>query len=169
MASQNNKSEIAGLTKITMADIGLDKPTVQAIVEQMKGKETAIARIVGQAVNMKSGSTDKGDYVKFIGLFQATNYLQPEVDYRSGTCILPNVASGNLEGMLGSARAEVKGDVEGGGAAVVFGFEITAKGDKEAAVGYVYGVRSLIKGKDPLEKLLAELPAIPALKLLAKK
>jgi len=169
MASQNNKPEIAGLTKITLADIGLDKPVVQAVVEQQKGKETAICRIVGQATGMKAGSTDKGDYVKFTGLFQATNYLHPEVDYRSGKCIMPNVASGMLEGMLGNAQSEIKGDAEGGGAAVVFAFEITAKGDPTAAVGYVYGIRSLIKGKDPLEKLFAELPAIPVLKLLGKK
>jgi hypothetical protein len=172
MVSQNEtKNEIAGLTKITVSDIGLDKPVLVKLCEQQKGKETPICRIVGQAVNMKAGTTDKGDYVRFVGLFQATNYLTPEIDYRSGNLILPNVASGMLEGLLGSAKAEIVADEKGesaSGAAVVFGFEITVKGDPTAATGYVFGVRSLIKGKDPLEKLLAELPAIPQVKLLKK-
>lgn len=173
MASQNNaKEEVAGLTKITVADIGLDKPVLVKVAEKAKGKETAICRIVGQAVNMKPGTTDKGDYVRFVGLFAARNYLTPGVDYRSGNLILPNVASGMLEGLLGAAMAELKGGEEdkekASGAAVVFGFEMTVKGDPTAATGYVFGVRTLIKGKDPLEKMLAELPPIPELKLLSK-
>jgi len=169
MASNNQKSEIAGLMKITVSEIGLEKPVLQGLVEQCKGKETAFCRIVGQATGMKSGTTDKGEYVKFSGLFQATNYLHPEIDYRSGKLILPPVASGTLEGMLGSAQAEIKGAEGASGAAVVFAFELTVKGDTTAAVGYVFGMRSLVKGKDPLEKLFAELPAIPVLKLLSKK
>lgn len=169
MASNNQKSEVAGLMKITVAEIGLDKPVLQSIVEQSKGKETAVCRIVGQATGMKAGSTQMGEYVKFSGLFQATNYLTPEIDYRSGKLILPPVASGSLEGMLGSAQAEVKGSEGATGGAVVFGFEITVKGDATAAVGYVFGVRSLLKGKDPLEKLFAELPPVPSLKMISKK
>lgn len=166
----NSKNEqLAGLSKITVNSIGLEKPVLVKICEQQKGKETPVCRIVGQATDMKAGSTEKGDYTRFVGLFQATNYLNPEIDYRSGNLILPNVAAGMLEGMLGSARAEFQDSgKEGGGAAVVFGFEIIVKGDPTAATGYVFGVRSLIKGKDPLAKLLAELPPVPALKLLKK-
>lgn len=169
MASNNQKSEIAGLNKITVAEIGLEKPVLLGLVEQTKGKETAFCRIVGQATGMKSGTSKLGDYVKFSGLFQASNYLTPEIDYRSSKLILPQVASGTLEGMLGSALAEIKGPEGASGAAVVFAFELTVKGDATSAVGYVFGMRSLVKGKDPLEKLFEQLPPVPSLKMISKK
>lgn len=163
MASQN-KSDFIGITKITVGNIGLDKPIIVKIVEKAKGKPIGICRVVGQAVKMKPGSTDKGEYVKFIGLFAAQNYVDGQ-EYRSGNLILPNVCSGTLEGLLGSAQAKTK-DGEGA-AAVVFGYEIIAVGDPKAATGYVFSMKSLVQGEDPLAEMLAKLPPCPAVKLLA--
>lgn len=165
MTSQNNKGSFIGITKITLANIGLDKATIVKIVEKAKGNPTPICRIVGQAVNMKVGSTEKGDYVTFIGLFAANNYIEGGQEYRSGKLILPNVCSGNLEGLLGSAQANSK---EGEGAAVVFGYEIICKGEPSAATGYVFSMKSLVQGEDPLVDVIAKLPPMPVAKLLPK-
>ena len=161
MTSQT-KDNFIGITKITVANIGLDKPTLQKIAERAKGKPAPICRIVGQTTNMKAGDTKMGDYVKFIGLFSATNYVDGQ-EYRSGNLILPNVCSGTLEGLLGSAQANSEKDSV---AAVVFGYEILVKADAQSAVGYVFSMASLVQGEDPLAKMLAELPPIPKTKLL---
>jgi len=163
MPSQNKESNFIGITKITVGNIGLEKPVIVKIVEKAKGKPTPICRIIGQAVKMKAGETDKGDYVKFTGLFSATNYVDGQ-EYRSGNLILPNVCSGTLEGLLGSAQANLKeGET---GAAVVFGYELLAKGDAQAATGYVFSMKSLVQGEDPLAGILENLPPIPTKQLL---
>jgi hypothetical protein len=159
----DSKPNFIGITKITVGNIGLDKPTLQAIVEKAKGKPTPICRVVGQVISMKTGSNEKSEWVTFTGLIAATNYATGE-DYRSGNLILPNVCSGTLEGLLGSALA--KGE-EKSGAAVVFGYEILVKGEPSAATGYVFQMKSIVQGEDPLAEMLAKLPPVPKTKLLA--
>ena len=174
MTSNNKAANFIGITKITIANIGLDKATLLAIVEKSKGKVRPICRIVGQTVkktdkftarqNNNTGELEKTPYTVFNGLFSATNYVDGQ-EYRSGNLILPNVCSGTLEGLLGSALANSKESDKG--VAVVFGYEIMVKGDPDSATGYVFAMTSLIQGQDPLAEMLAKLPPIPSTKLLA--
>ena len=164
--TEEEKSLFIGLTKITAKDIGLDRNVLRKIGEKSKGEVVPVARIFGQAQSMKSGETDKGEYVKFHGLFIADCYVD-KLTYRASQLILPPVANGMLEGAMGMALANTQGE-EGkpGYVAVQFAYEIMIKGDPDSVTGYVYSARSLITGDDPLEKLLEKLGDIPDIKLL---
>jgi hypothetical protein len=164
MESNNKKTapNFTGISKLTIANIGLTKDVLVKIAEQAKGKAVAIARIVGQTHAMKTGETSKGEYVEFAGMFHADNYHDGEA-YRSAKLILPSICSGALEAVLAQAK---NGKKEGEVSSVVFGYEVMVKADTKSAVGYVFTMGTLIQGNDPLSDLLAELPAIPKVKLL---
>ena len=167
--NQVKKSSFIGVTKITLANIGLDKKTLIGIVEKSKGKMVPVARILGMASAMKTGETDKGEYVTFKGKFAANNYYEKDKvtgqaqEYRSGNLILPNVCSGLLEGLVSTAENNQEENAAFG---VVFGYEILAKADEKAATGYVFSMASLYAGDDPLGDVFDKLPPLPAVKLL---
>lgn len=140
--------------KLSTAGIGLDKKTLLGVVAKAKGKAVPVCRFVGQASDMQPGEGQNGTWLKFKGLFAGINYLTGE-EIRSGACFLPTIVSDMVEGMVAKAKGE------DGTGAVAFAFEITVKADATAAVGYVFGANSLVKGDDPLAALMNDLPALP--------
>jgi len=158
-----NNSKFVGVKTLTVGNMGLDKVTLRKIAEKSKNKNVPVARFIGQINSMKSGATDMGEYVKFSGLVQGVNYATGE-EYRSGTLIMPEVASKMLEGLLATTQANAS---ENTPVAVVFAYEVTVKYDKDSATEYAYSFTSLTDGEDPLAELIAKLPPIPKVKLLS--
>lgn len=110
----------------------------------------AIVRIVGIATRLVTGESDYGPWVKFKGNFKATNLLTGE-EFRSGSCLMPEVASDLVEGaMCGEG-------VDG----VNFAFDILLVPDDSSATGYVYQAEPLIDytESDPLALLESQVAA----------
>ena len=112
-----------------------------------------LMQVVGQANSFGTGSTDKGEWTKLIGAFQAIN-LETGEAYRSGTCFLPNVALDLVMGQL--KMAETK--------AVSFGFKIGIVRDESSATNYVYVADPIyeVMEHDPLAPLLEKMKGTDA-------
>lgn len=118
------------------------------------GPAIPLLQIVGIARDYKVTMTDKGESLKFIGQFKATNLQTGEI-FHSGACYLPGAAPDAIYGALGT-----QGDRE-----VAFGFRVLAHFDESAIAKYVYDVESLmpLAENDPLALLEKTFSAPPAL------
>lgn len=118
-------------------------------VSRASGEQT-LFRVLGRAVETKTGNSDFGSFTKFIGDFRATVKETGEI-FQSSALFLPS----SITGILASA---VAGAGVGG---VEFAFDIGVK-PADSAVGYEYTIKTLIetpKDQDPLAKLLAQVEA----------
>ena len=115
-----------------------------------KGKVDWIMQVVGVAIGVKKGETDKGPWYAFTGSFQATDLKTGKV-FRSGLCFMPEVV-GNL--LLAQVLTETVKAVE-------FGFNIGVKGDESSVTGYIYVGEPILSlsENDPVDALLLKLPA----------
>ena len=150
--SETNTDEKNGgiIRKITVKEIG-GKPTLEKIVEK---KNYPIMHVWGRANRVKTGSSDFGEFVKLLGMFEAVN-LETGVVSRAPVCILPEPANGMI-------AAQLQGDEPA--AEVAFALEIGVKRDESSSVGYKYWTRELVKASDadPLADLRSKVKALEA-------
>lgn len=97
------------------------------------GPEMPLMEIVGICRDYSVVATDKGESLKFVGQFKATNLETGEI-FVSGACFLPGALPDMLYGAIGPNR---ESDVQ-------FAFRISAHYDESAITKYVYDVESLI-------------------------
>lgn len=114
-------------------------------------------RVIGSAHGVKTGSSDFGPFVAFLGSFEATRYDTGET-FVGGQCFVPKAVEDML---LASLHAGKKKDENSG---IEFGIEIGLK-LSDTAIGYEFTVTNLIKTKnaDPLAALRAQLKPLPRL------
>ena len=134
--------------KITIKEVFGDKNAVKALAEKAKGKVAGLFNVIGVVDGVKPGSTDKGDYIRLIGTFEATNLETGEV-FQSGAAILPNFLSDGIGAAMMKPNAS----------AVQFALTVGAKTDEKSVTGYVYTGENLLPPSEhsPLVMLKSEL------------
>lgn len=146
------------LRKITIATC-LAAPSMELLARLEKkgqGSRADVLDVIGIATKFKPGTSDKGEYVKFIGQFQAKN-LETGDEFISGAAIFPKMIEESLWGVMGQEVTNVR-----------FGYRIGVKYDRDAATKYVYVATPLTKPaeNDALKLLAAEIAdtikALPA-------
>ena len=147
------------LRKITLKAVGLTVKAVQQKTAPLEdGEQCALVRVVGITTDVQTGQTDKGEFVRLIGEFQAVNLLTGK-RFASGQCILPSFIAVSIAGAL-----KVSPEVE-------FALEIGAKADEASVTGYQYTVRPLIETESNtrLSQLLSKSKALelPAPEMMA--
>lgn len=150
------------IRKITVRDV-MGADFIADLAEHVKpghGKTAWLVRIIGVANKAKPGMTDKGEYVKFVGDFEATNLVTGE-EMHSAACILPQFIGEQIWGAMNSDGTEKMS---------TFAFDIGAHYDASSVTKYVYDVKALIapKSNSLLAELKASVPAIRALPAPAK-
>lgn len=123
-------------------------------------KQVDLFAVYGVATGTKTGSSNFGDWLAFIGDFEGVDIATGEVS-RSPVCFLPEPA----QGMLEAALLKNENGVE-------FSFIIGVKPNKTSTTGYEYTVKPVVASKqnDALEKLRgATTQALPAPKEKAAK
>ena len=141
------------LRRITLKNAGLSVKAVQGATDKLEdGEQTALLRVVGITTASEAGQTDKGEFVRLHGDFQAVNLLTG-ARFSSGQCILPSFIAVQLASAL-----KVSSEVE-------FALEIGAKADETSVTGYQYTVRPLIEPEtnSRLAQLAARAKAFDAL------
>lgn len=138
--------------KITTAVVGFNLEAVRAALESLKKDETEapLYTIIGIVNGAKPGATDKGDYVRLVGSFKATNLHTGDV-YQSGVCILPNFLGEPL------GMAAMKPGAQG----VQFALTMKAKKAPKSVAGFEYTAESVlpVAAHDPLAVLEETLKA----------
>lgn len=132
--------------KAGFAMVEKDGATVREPKPMDDGLTVDLLRITGSCRSAKTGSTDKGDYVKLGGDFIGVDLTTGEV-YQSEACILPQFVGAIVGSVVLSAN----------GAPVEFGFCITAQRVANSVTGYSFGVRTLLEParNDTQTRLLA--------------
>lgn len=97
-------------------------------------KDDMIATIYGRCTDKKPGTSDHGDYIRFVGEFEGINANTGEA-YRSGNLIVPKT----LEALLDQAISVDENS------AVDFAVEIWVEKNESSITGYSYLVKPLIK------------------------
>lgn len=139
------------LRKITIKTCGFDVAEIKNVLGDKKFAD--LVKIVGVTSSYKVGQTDKGEFIKLSGTFNAINMQTGEL-FNSGECLLPNFISENIaEALKNSSEVE-------------FALQIGVKADATSVTGYQYTVKPLIDAK-PSEKLLALMHAAEFKKLAA--
>lgn len=143
--------------KLTVAEMGLDKATIQQLLADKKEGETlVIARMFGKTskYDEKPSKLDatRND-VAFKGEFEGHNLITGEV-FNAPKAYLP-----------GAAEAATKNAIDNleDGQSVVFGCDIAVKKQSSSAVGYVFGV-SVPKqptAQDPLAEIREAMGGLP--------
>ena len=114
------------------------------------GQSISLARFVGIARGIKTGTTNYGEYQALTGEFVAEALAGEKVGnrYRSGTLFLPNVA-------LDLVTPAVNNIARGEG--IEMAFEVGIERDTTSAIGYVYTANFLMEPamNDPLEQLVS--------------
>lgn len=131
------------LRRITIRNCGLTVPIVRAAAQKAEGETVPLLRIAGYTTEAQHGQTDKGEFTRLIGEFQAVNILDGTV-YQAGQTILPSFIADQL-----AAALRVSAEIE-------MALEIGVQADESAIAGFVYTARPLIEpAKDSrLNKLL---------------
>ena len=131
------------LRKITIKTCGFDVTEIKSLLGDRKSID--LIKIVGVTSSYKVGQTDKGEFIKLAGTFNAINLNTAEM-FSSSECLLPNFISGSIaEALKNSSEVE-------------FALQIGVKADATSVTGYQYTVKPLIDAK-PSEKLLALMDA----------
>lgn len=144
------------LRKITVRKVMGEKPDIEALLKA-PGKRMDLMDVYGVVTKAKPGSSDYGEYVRFLGTFVAIN-LQTKEEFESSVCILPRFLEEGLYGALGTEGAQ---NVE-------FALRLSIKYDKEAATNYVYEHKNLVPTKETdamqalADKVKAAAKALPA-------
>lgn len=131
------------VTQITIKNIKA-QPKPNTISEP-----TMIATLYGRCTDKKIGTSDFGDYIRFMGEFEAVNAATGDA-YRAGKMIVPGV----LEGLLDSAISVEDNE------AVDFAVEVWVEPSERGNTGYTYNIKPLIKPKE--SDVLGELRALAA-------
>jgi len=143
------KTEIPKVARFVM----LAKLSTATVFGEIKVKDLVeskepikIMQVYGIAKKIITGHTTFGDWMGFIGSFEAVN-LSTGVKYASGKCFLPV----NITSLL---AGEFTQDID----SVRFGYEISACFNEKNACKYEYTVSTLIKPKEdnPIAQLRNE-------------
>lgn len=147
------------LRKITTRDVGFTRTHVQEMVIAAK-KPVKLYTVLGIVNGARPGSTDKGDFVKLVGDFEATNLETGEV-FESQMCILPNFVGDPIGAAVHRPNSE----------SVQFAVTIGAKPDEKSVTGYVFTSDNAMppSAHSPLAVLKAELVEQKLLPAPAKK
>lgn len=97
-------------------------------------KDSMIATIYGRCTDKKAGTSDHGEYIRFIGEFEGINVDTGEA-YRSGNMIVPKT----LETLLDAAITLDESN------AVDFAVEVWVEKNESSITGYSYLIKPLIK------------------------
>lgn len=155
------------VSKISAATVIGKIPTETVQIDgkpAVRGIEQPLLRVVGIADKIKTGNSNFGEWVRFMGQFDATNILTGEV-FRGPGLHLPAMITELL-------RPVVEKNVADKGNGVTFAFDIGVK-PAANAFGYEYTVTDLVptQDADPLSllksQLLANAPALPQPKATA--
>lgn len=155
------------LKKITVRDVMKGEPEKEKLtitVPNAKGdgvetKEVMVAKpadlvvFYGRAINHRTGSTQLGEFVEYIGTFEARRIADGEV-FQSTRLIPPPITND----LLGQAYLNAKRADES--SAVDFAFVIGVEPDPNGAKGYKYTCKPVSTGSsdvDPLAELRSSL------------
>lgn len=118
------------------------KPTFEK--DAKDGASVSLMQVFGQAQGVKAGTSNFGEWEALTGNFEAVN-LETGEAYRAATLFLPDLAH---EPLVMAMKANPDTPID-------FAIEITAAKDSTVAVGYVYGMKTLIEAEtaDPLKVL----------------
>jgi len=141
----------------------LKKVSVKTVCNKPKSffkelkEETPMMRIVGLARKYDIGTSQYGEYLKFIGEFHATDLSTGEQSV-GAVAFLPQPVDGMLKESIDSMS-------EGGKKPVEFAFDIFVIPDPATEVGFQYRVAALTETKtsDPLAELLNKYSNVPML------
>ena len=125
-------------------------------------KDGKIYRVWGLAAKIETGTSDHGEWLCFVGRFEAIN-IETGEHKASTKLFLPDVAQDLLV-------APVEG-LKDGETGIEFGFDIAIRVDESAATGYVYEASPLDEPNtnDPMAKLANKYSAgLPAPKAKAE-
>lgn len=127
----------------------ISKISVKKVCGEIKKvtEKKSLMRVIGIVTSLKTGSSQYGEFVEFIGDFEATNLETGEV-CRALKCFLPHIASDI------TADAVRRGEESGGFKGVEMAFEIGVR-PADNAIGYEYDILPLIENRnvDALEAL----------------
>jgi hypothetical protein len=139
-------------TKLVYGQVDIRKLLALTPEGENIGRTMPMYRVVGRANALKTGETDKGEFVAFIGEFKA---IVGDQEYRSAKFFAPSVS---LTEMIQGALGNSSGFVD-------FAFDIGAHYDATAIAKYVYDVTPLLapKASDALEMISAQIEAPKAL------
>ena len=139
--------------KITLATCGLG---VSVLEEAIEDGAKSVLRVAGKITGSENKSSDLGPYTLLTGEIAAINLVTGE-EHRAPMCILPDVASNAVAGLL-----EGLDD----GQSVQFALEIIAEPNNSNKGGskYRFAVRNLIEPTqdDSLTRMLKGLPQLAA-------
>src|SRR3990172_6969118 len=109
-----------------------------------EGTEMSVMQVFGQAQGVKAGTSNFGDWEALTGNFEGVNTETGEA-YRAAQLFLPDLAH---EPLVMAMKANPDTPID-------FAIEITARKDTTVAVGYTYGMKTLIEAEtaDPLKTL----------------
>lgn len=149
------------LKKLTVKGVNGNKVLDASTLFDAKAKDgdkVPVATMYGIARDALPKETDKGPYYLFKGDFAGVNTLTGE-EYRSGQCILPEIAEAIVAGGLADESVT----------SLQFAFEVGVKKDSSAIRGYAYYVVPLVEqnDSDPLAALAKQV--VPQLAAPAKE
>lgn len=125
-------------------------------------KEFPLYSVYGVASKVRTGKTDKGDWVSFKGQFEAVT-SNGEI-FMSGQCFLPQPFEDMLFSQLQAAQqADEKASVE----FAVRVFLVPPKAGKPSATGYEYRCEPLIEATESSPVLSLRAKVLEKMKLLA--
>ena len=132
------------LRRITVRDVigRAFMKELPAHLSKAPGKKLALMRILGVASRAKPGQTDRGEYIRFLGRFKATNLLTGEV-FQSHQAILPNFIGEMIHAAMSSGGPGLSG-LEAQNESQ-FAFDIGAVHEPTAVTQYIYQVTSLLQ------------------------
>lgn len=118
-----------------------------------------LAQMVGVATNIKTGTSNFGDWTALLGSFQAT-VMETGVTVRSGQMFLPDVALNLILPALKDANNK----------GVEFAFNIGVKADEASKTGYIYVAEPIFEASenDPLEMITKKLTKTEPVKRIEK-
>lgn len=150
MEAKHEAPEI--LTKISIGKIFGDKLKKREIrIEE--GVTVMLMRVLGQAVGTKTGTSNYGPWIAFLGQFLAINLINGGKKFQSGKIFFPQT----ITDMLYATMQTAEGPVE-------FAFDIGVKA-APTPVGYEFVVKPLLEASksDPLAALEARISGVPLL------
>ncbi len=152
---ENNFENLTLANKLTLNVLGLDKPTLQALVEGTKGP-IEVANFIGyvEKFTEKASTTNPANMdTKFIGNFEGTN-VQDGTMARSSAMYLPSIGTEFLKKVM---EKSVPGETTG----VVFTITVQKDPAPGSATGYKFGMTAVSdkSAADPFESLRGKLAA----------
>lgn len=140
--------------KVTTASMRLATRELEGIAQAHDPKPVPVLRVWGIVSNRQPGTSQFGNYMKFMGEIAAINLLTGE-EARSQALILPQVAETVVNSLFDKAAKD--------NASAQIALEVTVEfnNSQKGGTRFRYGVRPLIefKGEDALASMAKQLPA----------